>query len=65
MSQYFPKSNERYSGNKHLNYIYLIVQEKQIYEEQQMLTHLIDNLASNTDLASLKVEVDKTDVNKL
>ena len=30
-----------------------------------MLTHLIDNLASNTDLASLKVEVDKTDVNKL
>ena len=65
MSQYFPKSNERYSGNKRLNYIYLIVQEKQIYKEQQMLTHLIDNLASNTDLASLKVEVDKTDVNKL
>ena len=62
ISQQFPKPYKSYSGNVKLKQICLIMQQKQIQKEQQVL--ITSNLPAKPDLASLKAEVDKADIDR-
>ena len=61
MREYFPepKSTGRI---KQVELVFLILQQEQIYKMQQVLIHQI---SLNNDLANLKCNVDKLDIDKL
>ena len=62
MSQYFPKPNKHFGGNICVQLIYLIMQKTDLKNATGINT---SKLAAKFDLASLKAEVDKLDIEKL
>ena len=65
MSQYFSKPYEPFSGDINVKVDISIMQQKQILKIFHMLHHDASSFALKTNLANLKTEVDKLDIDKL
>ena len=63
MSQYFPKPYEPFGGDINVKVVYLIYATKTDLKNISLVD--VSNFALKSNLATLKTEVDKLDIDKL